>query len=102
MKFKYAILEHDPKLEDQFGPVKYDVLGGNESHSAHWAAEECAQHFWAYHDGWEASWPLTVVLFDEQGVEEFGRFKVEMDLEPTFVTSVVKTAADEHERDSDE
>lgn len=46
-------------------------------------AEEAAVDYRANHDGWEANWPLDIVLIGDDG-KEFGKFSVSCEMEPTF------------------
>lgn len=45
-------------------------------------AEEAAEDYHQRHDGWEASWPITIVLVDDEGVES--RWSVDRGMSPVF------------------
>jgi hypothetical protein len=44
---------------------------------------DIAEYFFQECDGWEASWPCTFVIANEDG-NIIGTFKVEMESEPVF------------------
>ena len=46
-------------------------------------AAECAEDWYKHHDGWEAEWPVTVVLLVEG--TEHSRWVVEREEVPVFV-----------------
>lgn len=52
-----------------------------------YVAEEAAKNYFEEHDGWEASWPLTISLHIEEGGPEVARFVVELEAEPVFTAS---------------
>lgn len=83
MKLKYAILDYDPQLEDLIGPIESPSPDTPDSETA----AECAEHYHSHQCGSDAEWPLTFVLFDERGVEEYGRFRVRREMEPGFYAS---------------
>jgi hypothetical protein len=45
--------------------------------------DELADDFHSNHDGWEASWPLQIRIY-ERG-QEVARFEVEREYEPSFI-----------------
>jgi hypothetical protein len=51
-------------------------------------AEDAAEHFHIYHDGWECSWPITFTIVNDAGQE----FDVEVDrrYDPVFVAGDCK------------
>lgn len=77
-KITYTVLQNDENLEDRLGPVSQPQPFSDE-----WAAECCAEEY--YDDSaWEAEgWPLTFVLFNEDGVE-IDRFDVDLEYDPQF------------------
>lgn len=92
MKVTYAVIEQDPDAEERLGPVdNVDISGRFFKQSA---AEHCAKHYWRNTDVTEASFPLTLVVFDESGEHELGRYVVDMRLEPIFSASVVPAEAE--------
>ena len=78
-------------------PVGYCVVDYNEGETPNvlntvfsldaeheeWIAEEAAEDFHDHHDGWEFTWPITVILMKPDGTE-FGRYEVELEHRPTF------------------
>ncbi len=48
-------------------------------------AELAAEHFFAYHDGWEYEWPLEIQVIDKNG--QTSGFKVELEHAPVFTAS---------------
>lgn len=48
-------------------------------------AEDCAENAFHEHDGWEASWPLTIRVYDAPTKEGFrGEFEVDCEPLPQF------------------
>jgi hypothetical protein len=47
-------------------------------------AERCADDWHSNHDGWEASWPRTFVLFRDKTGPAFARFTVDREYAPQF------------------
>lgn len=81
-KYYYAVLEHDPDLKEREGPIETFL-------DLEFSATECAENFFNHRNGWEATWPLTFVLFDVVDVE-LGRFYVEIEVTPDFRARRVK------------
>ena len=55
-----------------------------------WIAQDCAKDLFHNHDGWEASWPLTILVYDapyEEGL--MGKFLVDLETVPEFYASEV-------------
>lgn len=46
-------------------------------------ATDLAEDFHSSHDGWEASWPLQIRIYE--GEKEVARFSVEREYEPSFL-----------------
>jgi hypothetical protein len=59
----------------------YKMPGTDNDHDD-WAATEAAEDYWDMHDGWEDSWPLTIILVDLDGSES--RWEVDQDTKPVF------------------
>jgi hypothetical protein len=78
----YAVLECDP--DERYELVGHDVpdeLG----------ATLCAEDFYAFHEpqsGWSSIWPLTFLLFDEDG-NEASRWTVEKESVTTFSSNLI-------------
>lgn len=53
-------------------------------------AEECARDYYRDHDGWESDWPLVIALHESEDGPEIARYRVELELEPSFLASEVK------------
>lgn len=48
-------------------------------------AKDCGEDAFHNHDGWESSWPLTILIYESPYKEAFkGRFEVEMEAVPSF------------------
>ena len=54
-----------------------------------WAAEYAAEDYHSNHDGWEATWPLTFVVLDDE-LNELGRFSVDREAVPQFHASKIE------------
>lgn len=48
-----------------------------------WLAEAAAEDYHRKHDGWEATWPLQLVIMRTDG-STIGKYIVEREYEPTF------------------
>jgi hypothetical protein len=74
----YAPLDWGMEFQDSW-PIETiwdpDELG--------YIAEECAEDYHNNHDGWEASWPVTFVMWDHRG-EELGTCEVSRETAPVF------------------
>lgn len=57
-------------------------------------AELAAEDYHANHDGWEARWPRTFVLFDAEDGPEVARFTVEREYDPVFTATELPLAVD--------
>lgn len=53
------------------------------------AAETAASDYHHHHNGWESSWPLTFIIFDENR-NELGRWMVEREARPVFCAERIK------------
>ena len=47
-------------------------------------AERAAKHYWAFHDGWECSWPIEINLFASEDGPRVARLSVDMDFRPVY------------------
>lgn len=53
--------------------------------SAESFAQDCAQDYWDYQDGWESDWPLEFELYEsEVSITPFYKCKIEMEMQPEF------------------
>ena len=74
MILEYTIPSHmDP--DDKYEFESNSIFDGGK-------AVDAAENFWDNHDGWECSWPLDFVIY--QDGEEKGTFSVEVESSPTF------------------
>lgn len=75
----------NPEPDDDVAPTSEDRarLG--------FAATEAAEDYHDGHDGWEAKWPRTFVLYREDG-SEIGRAVVEREAVPSFTHEAVTFA----------
>ena len=81
---KYYIEDYDQGPEDAY-----------KIHNCNWgidhpqyAAEDAAEDYHGYHDGWESSWPLVFVMLDDE-LNELGRFSVDRESVPQFHASKI-------------
>jgi hypothetical protein len=78
MKIHYTYEGSGCEFEDS-----YQVETRWDPEDLEYIAEECADDYHSNHDGWEDSWPVTFLLWDNQG-RELGTFEVYRDTEPVF------------------
>lgn len=64
---------------------RFDFPRGQRLYGRDWSmiVDELADDFHSNHDGWEASWPLQIRVY-ERG-QEVARFQVEREYEPSFI-----------------
>lgn len=79
---KYYLKDQDETIEDA-----REVPECSET-DPQWFAEEAAEHFFQYHDGWDASWPQTITVVGDEGEEH--EFEVALDMSPVFHASPQK------------
>lgn len=41
-----------------------------------WVAEDAAENYWSYHDGWDTDWPVVITLHESEDGPEVARFSV--------------------------
>ena len=78
-KYYYTIEEFDETIDDA-SCFSSSWRGRGD---CEYIAEDAAEDHFDNHDGWESTWPLTFVLYDE-GKNEIGRFLVQQDARPDF------------------
>ncbi|MBF0675557.1 hypothetical protein [Pseudomonas sp.] len=79
---KYLYAPHDWPFEEAYEiECRWDHEEDGE-----WIAEEAAADYHSEHDGWEARWPLKLMLWLPDGTE-IGAFTVEREYEPVFSAS---------------
>ena len=49
----------------------YTIKSTWSSDNLEYIAEDCAENYHSEHDGWEASWPLTITVADEDENNKF-------------------------------
>lgn len=74
--------------------VWYGVEGDDERCECDWIkaesehgeslAETCAEHYHDLHNGWEVSWPITLILYESETGPETGRYEVKRVDRPHF------------------
>lgn len=81
---KYYIEDYEGSPEDSYSlpNCKWD------SKDLDYVAEDAAENYHSYHDGWESSWPLTFVILDDD-LNELGRFSVDREAVPQFHASKI-------------
>ncbi len=86
---KYRYRPHGFAYPDdrRMGPVR-----ARAGISPEYIAEDCAEHWSAWHDGWECSWPITFSLFDCDD-KLVGVFKIEREYTTTYDASKVEDSA---------
>jgi hypothetical protein len=52
-------------------------------------AEQCANHYWCNHQGYEIRWPQDVNLFAKEDGERLATVNVNMDMSPVFTGKIV-------------
>jgi hypothetical protein len=71
-------------VEDGGGPEdNFKVPKAGEDRDLTFTARYCAEDYHSNHDGWEASWPLTFVILDED-LNELGCFLIDREAIPQF------------------
>lgn len=94
-QYTYSVDEPTAAPEDRY-PVgsEWRVRVGEEEDDRRlrWIAEDAAKDYHSEHDGWEASWPVTISIFDEAGVH-LGDVEVEREYDPVFTGTVVRKEA---------
>ncbi len=82
MKFQYRVND-----EEDWNGIETDWNSVSGDYDKCLLAEECADHFHGYHDGWEYDWPLRIEIREADGYKAVGTFLVEMDMQPQFYAS---------------
>jgi hypothetical protein len=78
MKIRYAPADYGMDFADA-----WELSTNWDTEHLDYIAEECADDYHGNHDGWESSWPVTFMMWDDQG-QELGSCEVERDVEPVF------------------
>jgi len=81
MRIYYSILEKDPDLKEKYGPI-------SEGYDMHCTLVNAAEHYHCEVDGWQLTWPVTIVLFGEDG-EELPRASVNLEFRPVYFVKEV-------------
>jgi hypothetical protein len=61
----------------------YEFKSNFDESDGQWLAEAAAEHYHNHCDGWEACWPITIVLQRQDG-SEFGVYDVDREVVPEF------------------
>jgi hypothetical protein len=77
MIYRYYLPEHGQSADDSY---TVDVEWGDADPEL--IADDAAQDYFNEHDGWESSWPLTIVVVLQDGTER--KFSVDMESVPRF------------------
>ncbi len=75
---QYVYTVHGESFED--GLLVSSCWGEEDKE---WLAEDCAKNYHQHHDGWESSWPITIIVYRLDGTK-LGTFDVDRDVEPVF------------------
>lgn len=87
MKVFYRLVDVDQETYFEYTTLShYDLDIDYECEAL---MEECADHYWREHDGWENSWPQVFSLHLEEGGPEILRSTIEMEAEPRFFASKI-------------
>lgn len=75
---------------DTMGPDdSYEFSCNFSEDDGDWIAENAAEDYHRKHDGWEAAWPIVLIVQREDG-SEIGTYEVEREYEPVFNAREVK------------
>lgn len=80
MIYYYSIKEQS---EDKFKLAVNNLVIPDENRKLMSVAHRCAEDFHGEHDGYECSWPLTFVLFNDEQTK-LGEYEVELESAPVF------------------
>lgn len=83
-KYYYSVYEKGSEAEYRF---EYNSIWSKDR--LDFIAEEIADDYFSNHDGWEASWPLNIYIWDDKH-EYIGACSVEMEAQPAFYAYVMK------------
>ena len=85
MKYKFYIEAHGGSIEDE----DVTIFESKYISTPNYIAEDAAQHYFNYEDGYEAEWPLIFSIFsiDDKFI---GNFEVELESEPSFMARIIK------------
>ncbi len=75
--YEYAVLPCEDRHE-----FKSHIGSGATAAGLRLLAENAAEDYHGEHDGWEATWPIKLVLYS--GSKELGRFEVDREAVPQF------------------
>lgn len=76
---------------ETMGPDDYHEIQSNfdPSCDGDWIAEQAAEDYHSHHDGWESSWPITLVISNRDG-SIIGEYTVDREAVPRFSAREVK------------
>jgi hypothetical protein len=81
----YSVPEHDAETRYRIAETTWNFDDPD------YLAEECAENYHHEHDGWEADWPLTFVLYETKDGPERARMSVDCKPVPWFTATEVET-----------
>lgn len=79
-EMKYYLPDYDETAGDA-----REINDGVPDEDPYYFARQAAEDFHDFHDGWEASWPIELVVIDNHGVEHL--YDVDREMEPVFTAS---------------
>lgn len=83
-KFKYRVDNGTMDDDDS-----HEFESNFDSSDGEWVAEAAAEDFHSKHDGWDASWPITIVIMNADG-SVIGTFSVERENVPQFLATEIE------------
>lgn len=85
MNVYYSVPEHDAETRHRISETTWNFDDPD------CLAEECAEDYHHEHDGWEATWPLTFILYETKDGPERARMSVDCETVPSFTATEVET-----------
>jgi hypothetical protein len=88
MKIEYTVPDQgdtfpgDAMLLGEFETKRQRIGIAKQEDGEYWA-QECAEDYHNAHDGWEATWPVTIALYIDG--DPAGLFEVDREAEPVFI-----------------
>lgn len=89
--YRYGIVEYDHGVDDGY---KVETSWHLDDEALGYIAEDAAEDFYNNCDGWESEWPLTFIIWDNDG-KEMGRYRVVIESAPLFTASEIKEEENE-------
>ncbi|MEM8668759.1 MAG: hypothetical protein AAGG48_14660 [Planctomycetota bacterium] len=82
MKVYYKVIDHCE------GSV-YECESEWVCRNPEYVANDCAEHYYGFHDGWEDKWPLTFALLASEDGPEVCRVSVDLEFSPDFFSCLL-------------